>query len=187
MKVKKSFITNSSSASFILEGNLNGILISDFNSIHLTKKIEEIFPQIRTVPPMFKPDNYDPTKDIFTGYFKSGDDNLDDDYYITKIYVKASKGYFYSEEYGEHQDSLFISLKIRKASYEEKYNILGMAEKIVENFRNNLIPDCKGKFIYEQHIASFVGDGWGGDPMGPYEYEIDAIENETFIKKIEYK
>lgn len=186
MKTKQSFVTNSSSTSFVLESNLDGMFFKKIDKeIHLHNKLREIIPNIEMKYP-YTTGHYDYTRNDANGIIYIPDE-IDGEVFGDNIRINIRNGYYYNEEDLDSNEVLYISMSITKRIYKEnsQYNINNILN-ILKKIKLEIVGDnIKNKFIYFQYISEFIGDGWGGDPMGPYGQEYDAIKGETFVKNIE--
>ena len=185
MKVKQSFVTNSSSTSFVLTTNAECCFkCQDTNRI--VDNFSQEFPLFNNVK-SYK--NYGltascqlplddrsmlMTEDEVNEYLKNNHDELDE---YNSAEIKLNLDFA--------GDSVYVSLTIDNPSSVAKRDPSNKLATmiILKNLKRLCGTKLKVRCFYHQYISSTYGDGWnGGDPMGVYKIVQEAKKNETIIK-----
>lgn len=210
MKIRHSFVTNSSSTSFTLMSKCSGFFPSE--TLDLTNDYSNIFN-------VHKLRKKDIRSEYYVVYYSAevngidydGEDDNDKSIWISirklsldreeyELELNKNKKFLaekndpanqFNESYLIDKDITIININIEGCGLNEDgepRDFVETTKLILETIKKNMLRDTrkKGKFSYSQMPYSFDGDGIdGGDPQGPFPWSWQIIDSAS--KSLKFK
>jgi len=183
MKVKNSFITNSSSTSYILNNSISGKIKVKI-PIDITNNFREL---ISSEPLTFDGFTVDfEITDYSNAHFLSARFESD----FNELYYHVYIGIYmrYATDYSEpSQDVVYITLEtnyVTSTIFEELQDLQILPFELISRIVKKM-AESKSEFVYHKIPTDMLSGGWdGGDAMGSYQETSECLRNELEIGTI---
>jgi len=178
MKLKIDFVTNSSSAAFMLMIKIDGYMPL-LGIPNLVEYFRDLDYRVRSSRPS-KYYSVDDQSLIF--HVNPHDDTIEQ---TPKYTLETEKISGYNEKDQVEYDKMRISLVGENSNYfneDSLSNTKDVAAIILQNLIHSYKTPIRKRdvqFLIRIEPTKFWGDGWDGDAMGPYQQIPEAIEGET--------